>query len=112
MSPDGEPLDFEDIAIRHLAKRARKIRMYVGLCATVLGLLAGQATAWLVLDAFEVLPAVIYGALFLGPLLLFLIAGRNTAKSLIRRRAKPWSEEMAEQYQLNPAQLRSYIHHM
>ena len=109
---DSEPLDFEDVAIVHLAKRARKIHVSVGLASVLVGILAGQVAAWLFLDAVQVVPAVVYGAVFLGPLLACVFIGRDLAKKLIRRRAPAWSEEMAEQYQLEAAQLRGYIDHM
>lgn len=109
---DTEPLDFEDVAIRHLAKRARKIHVTVGLASVLVGIVAGQIAASLFLDAAQVVPAVVYGAVFLGPLLASAFIGRDLAKKLIDRRASAWSEEMAEQYQLDPGKLRGYIDHM
>lgn len=110
--PGTEPLDFEDIAIRHLAKRARTVHVTCGLLAAFAGIVIGQVTAWVILDTVRVLPGVVYGVLFLGPLLACLYVGRDVAKKLIAQRATRWSAELAEQYQLNAAQLRSYIDHM
>ncbi|MGH1348697.1 MAG: hypothetical protein ACRBN8_44560 [Nannocystales bacterium] len=109
---DSEPLDFEDIAIRRLAKRARTIHVVCGLISVLTGIAIGLLTAWAVLDRVGLLPRAAYGALFLGPLLGCVVVGRGLARKLLLARAPAWSVEMADEYQLDATQLRGYIRHM
>jgi hypothetical protein len=107
-----EPLDFEDVAIRQLRLRARRIRMRVGVASVSAGVVAGALTAWAMLTAVGEMPALVWGLLFVIPLLGCTLLGLELVKLLIRRRGRGWAGEMAERYQLEVRQLYAYIRQM